>query len=242
LQSWRERRAPRTRVPAPARRAIEGAAGVLSPLAGSALLRSVGLPLVPEALAASPAEAVRVARKLRLPVALKLASPDFPHKTDAGLVALDLASASEVKRAAAELLRRARRANPKARIDGVLVQRMAGAGVELLVGVTRDPVLGPAVTVGLGGIYAEALADVAVRPVPLDRRDAREMLASLRAAPVLRGMRGQPGVDRRALERLIVQVAGVASALGERLAELDLNPVIATPEGVLIVDHLVVLA
>ena len=87
-----------------------------------------------------------------------------------------------MKRAAEALLRRARRANRKARIDGVLVQRMAGDGVELLVGVTRDPILGPAVTVGLGGIFTEILADVAVRPVPLDRRDAREMLASLRGA------------------------------------------------------------
>ena len=195
-----------------------------------------------EALAATPAEAARAARALRLPVALKIASPDFPHKTDAGLVALDLASAGEVKRAAQGLLRRARRANPKARIDGVLVQRMAGAGVELLVGVTRDPILGPAVTVGFGGIFTEVLGDVAVRPIPLDRRDAREMLASLRGAPLLRGVRGRPGVDLRALERLIVQVAGLASALGERLSELDLNPVIATPEGALIVDHLVVLA
>ena len=242
LQSWRVRRAPRARMPAPARRAIEGAAGVLSPLAGSALLRSFGLPLVPEALAATPAEAARAARTLRLPVALKLASADFPHKTDAGLVVLDLASAGEAKRAAGELLRRARRANPNAHIDGVLVQRMAGAGVELLVGVTRDPILGPAVTVGFGGIFTEVLGDVAVRPIPLDRRDAREMLASLRGARLLRGARGRAGVDLRALERLIVQVAGLASALGDRLAELDLNPVIATPEGSLIVDHLVVLA
>lgn len=242
LRSWRERPAPRARVPVSARRATLGATGVLSPVAGSALLRGFGLPLVPEVLAASPAEAARAARALRLPVALKLASPDFPHKTDAGLVALELASASQVKRAAETLLRRARRANPKARIDGVLVQRMAGAGVELLVGVTRDPILGPAVTVGLGGIFTEVLADVAVRPVPLDRRDAREMLASLRGAPLLRGVRGRPGVDLRALERLIVQVARLASALGERLAELDLNPVIATPEGAVIVDHLVVLA
>ena len=215
---------------------------MLSPRAGSALLRGFGLPLVPEALAATPAEAARAARALRFPVALKLASPDFPHKTDAGLVALDLASAREVKRAAEALLRRARRAKPQARIDGVLVQRMAGAGVELLVGVTRDPILGPAVTVGMGGIFTEVLADVAVRPIPLDRRDAREMLESLRGAPLLRGVRGRPGVDLRALERLIVQVAGLASALGDRLAELDLNPVIATPEGALIVDHLVVLA
>jgi acetate---CoA ligase (ADP-forming) len=242
LRGWRERRAPRKRLAAPAQRAIEGARGVLSPIASGALLRAAGLPLVAESLATTPAEAARAARALRFPVALKVASPDFPHKSDAGLVALGLASASEVKRAAQTLLRRARRADRDARIDGVLVQRMAGAGVELLVGVTRDPVLGPAVTVGLGGIFTEVLADVAVRPVPLDRRDAREMLASLRGAPLLRGVRGRPGVDLRALERLIVQVAELASALGDRLAELDLNPVIATPEGVAIVDHLVVLA
>jgi hypothetical protein len=147
-----------------------------------------------------------------------------------------------VRRTFETLLRRARRANRRARIDGVLVQPMAGDGVELLIGVTRDPILGPAVTVALGGIFTELLADVAVRPVPLDRRDAREMLASLRAAPLLRGARGRARADLRALERLIVQVGGLAAALGERLAELDLNPVIATPEGAVIVDHLVVLA
>jgi acyl-CoA synthetase (NDP forming) len=241
LRSWRERSAPRARIPASARRATQGASGVLSPSAGSELLRGFGLPLVPEALAQSPTAAARAARALRFPVALKVASPDFPHKTDAGLVALGLESAGQVKREAEALLRRARRAKPKARIDGVLVQRMADAGVELLLGVTRDPVLGHALTVGLGGIYAEVLADVAVRPVPLDWRDAREMLASLRGARILHGVRGHPGVDLRALERLIVQVAGLASALRERLVELDLNPVIATPQGVVIVDHLVVL-
>jgi acyl-CoA synthetase (NDP forming) len=239
-RSWRERAAAPARPPRAAQRALEGSSGVLSPGAGSELLTAFGLPLVREALVGSAAEAARAARRIGLPVALKLASPDFPHKTDLGLVELGIASVGEVRRAHDALLRRARRANRRARIDGVQVQQMAGDGVELLIGVTRDPILGPAVTVGMGGVFAEILADVAVRPVPLDLRDAREMLATLRGAALLRGARGRPGVDLRALERLIVRVGRLAAALGERLVELDLNPVIARPDGAVIVDHLVV--
>jgi hypothetical protein len=213
---------------------------VLAPAAGAELLRAFKLPLVREALATSAAEAARAAKRIGFPVALKLASPDFPHKTDLGLVELGVANAGEARRTYETLLRRARRANRKARIDGVLVQQMAGDGVELLIGVTRDPIIGPAVTAGMGGVFTEILADVAVRPVPLDLRDAREMLASLRGAALLRGARGRPGVDLRALERLIVQVGKLALALGDRLVELDLNPVIARPDGAVIVDQLVV--
>ena len=241
LRGWRPRTTRAARLPAAAREIAETESGVLSPQVAGDLLRAFDLPLVPEQLADSPGAAARAARELGLPVALKLASPDFPHKSDLGLVALDLASAAAVKREAEALLRRARRADRRARIDGILVQPMADPGVELLLGLTRDPVLGAAVTVGLGGIFTELIADVAVRPLPLDRRDAREMLASLRGAPLLKGLRGRPGVDRAALERLIVQVARLAAALGERLVELDLNPVIATPDGVQVVDHLVVL-
>src|SRR5262249_869037 len=139
-------------------------------------------------------------------------------------------NAGAVRRSFDALMRRARRANRKARIDGVLVQQMAGDGVELLVGVTRDPIVGPAVTVGMGGVFTEILADVAVRPVPLD----------LRGAALLGGGRGRAGVDLRALERLIVGVGKLAQALGDSLVELDLNPVIARPKGVVIVDQLVV--
>jgi acyl-CoA synthetase (NDP forming) len=239
-RSWRERPAAPARLPSSARRALEGASGVLAPAAGSELLRAFKLPLVREALATSASEAAREARRIGFPVALKLASADFPHKTDLGLVELGVASAGAVRKTYETLLRRARRVDRRARIDGVLVQQMAGDGVELLVGVTRDPIIGPAVTVGMGGVFTEILSDVAVRPVPLDLRDAREMLASLRGAALLRGARGHKGIDLRALERLIVQVGRLAGALGERLVELDLNPVIARPDGVAIVDQLVV--
>jgi acyl-CoA synthetase (NDP forming) len=240
-KSWRVRAPAAPRLPAAAKAALAGQSGVLPTERGSELLRAFGLPLVRDALVGSAGEAARAARRIGFPVAMKLASPDFPHKTDLGLVELGVASAGEAKRSYEALVRRARRANRRARIDGVQIQQMAGAGVELLVGVTRDPILGPAVTVGMGGVFAEILADVAVRPLPLDRRDAREMLASLRGAKLLRGARGRPGVDLRALEKLILQVARLAAALGDPLVELDLNPVIARPDGARIVDHLVVL-
>jgi acyl-CoA synthetase (NDP forming) len=240
-EGWRERAAAVPRLPAAARRVLADASGTLPPGAGGELLRAFGLPLVREAIVTSAAEAARDAKRIGFPVALKLASPDFPHKTDLGLVELGVSSPAQARRTYETLLRRGRRADRKARIDGVQIQQMAGDGVELLVGVTRDPILGPAVTVGMGGVFTEILADVAVRPVPLDLRDAREMLASLRGAALLRGARGRPGVDLRALERLIVQLGKLAAALGDRLVELDLNPVIARPDGLVIVDQLVVL-
>jgi acyl-CoA synthetase (NDP forming) len=194
-KTWRVRAPAALGLPAGARSALDGQSGVLSPERGNELLRAFDLPLVRDALVQSAAQAARAARKIGFPVAMKLASPDFPHKTDLGLVELGVASAADAKKVYEALVRRARRANRKARIDGVQIQQMAGEGIELLVllvGVTRDPILGPAVTVGMGGVFTEILADVAVRPLPLDRRDAREMLAGLRGAKLLRGARGKP--------------------------------------------------
>ncbi len=140
------------------------------------------------------------------------------------------------------LTARAREVDASAKVDGVLVQQMAAEGTEMIVGITHDSQLGAAVMVGTGGIFAEVLRDVAVRPLPLDEQDAREMIDSLRGVALLRGARGRAPADIDALVQVILAVARLAEACGDRLAELDLNPVIVSASGALAVDSLVVTA
>jgi succinyl-CoA synthetase beta subunit len=137
---------------------------------------------------------------------------------------------------AKQILARARAARPEARIEGVLVQAMARpGGVELLLGMVRDPQFGPLVMVGFGGIYVEVLDDTAARLAPLDRREARRMLDELRMAPALRGARGRPAVDVDVLAETMCRFAALAAAV-PALAELEINPLVAGAEGVQALD------
>ena len=208
-----------------------------------AVLRAFGLPLVASEVTASASEARRAAEEIGLPVAVKIASADFPHKSDAGLVVLGVDSLDAVEQVAQSVLDRARAALPDAAIDGVEVQQMVTGGTEMIVGVTRDPTLGPAVMVGTGGVFTEVLADTSVRPLPLDEADAYEMIKSLKGFPLLDGARGRPPADVDALVQVIMSTAHLATALGDRLAELDLNPVVVLDrgKGAVVVDHLMVL-
>jgi hypothetical protein len=173
------------------------------------------------------------------PVALKVDALDLPHKSELGLVRLGLFG-DEVIRAAAEDLLAAARVH---RIDarGLLVEPMVDAGVELIVGLRRDASFGPAVVVGLGGVLTEVLDDVAIRLAPVDRETALGMLAELRGARVLDGVRGRPAVDRGAVAGLIAALSRLGDARPD-IVEVDLNPVIASASGALAVDALVVLA
>ncbi len=218
------------------------AAGTLDAAASRALLEAFGVPLPREALAVNTEVAAKAAADIGFPVVLKVASADIPHKSDLGLVRVGIASTSQALAAATELLARAESLAPEASIDGVLVQQQIEGGVEMIVGVVSDPVLGPAVTVGTGGIFAEVLRDTATRPLPLDRQDAREMVNGLRGLALLEGVRGQPAADVEALLDVIEAVARLASTAGPRLLELDLNPVVVTDVSAYAVDSLIVLA
>lgn len=220
--------------------AILDGGGVLDAAAARALLGALGVPMASEAVVTSAGEAASVASPFGYPVVMKIASRDFPHKSDAGLVRLGVASDTEARAAFEELIARAAEADPDAQVDGVLVQEQVGPGVEMIVGVTRDPTFGAAVLVGTGGIFAEILEDVAVRPLPLDRLDAHEMVASLRGAALLAGARGRPAADVGALVDIILGVARLAAGAGARLRELDLNPVLVRPDGAKVVDSLIV--
>ena len=243
--SFRARKKMSTKLPATAADALSEAGPGGGPLGADAsrrLLEAFAVPLAGEGLAHSAAEAGRLAKAIGFPVVMKIASPDFPHKSDAGLVRLGVDSAGQASTVYAELVKRAAKANRKARIEGVQIQEQVEGGVEMIVGVTRDPVYGPAVLVGTGGVFAEILKDVAVRPLPLDRRDAEEMVTSLRGYALLRGARGQARADVKALVDVVLSVARLAAACGDRLAELDLNPVVVRQRGAVAVDSLVVAA
>jgi len=199
------------------------------------VLEGYGIPCAAARPAATPGEAASIAAGLGFPVALKLRSPDITHKTEVGGVRLGLGSAGEVAEAATAMLARVHAARPEARLEGVLVQRMAPPGKELLLGMIRDPQFGPLVVVGFGGIYVEVLKDTAARLCPLAASEARAMLGELRMAPLLKGVRGEPPVDTDALAETICRFAQLAADSAD-IAELEVNPLVAGPGGVMAVD------
>ena len=194
------------------------------------LLGSCELPILQTRAAFSGDEAAATGESLGFPVALKARSGDLVHKSDVGGVVTSLTNAGAVRAAYEEMAARLGE-----QMGGAVIQPMAQAGVEAIVGLTVDPVFGPVVMVGLGGVMTDVLGDRAFAVPPLDPGAAEAMVSSLRAAPLLDGFRGTPPVDRRALIAIVEQVARVAEEVPE-LVELDLNPVIITAEGALIVD------
>jgi acyl-CoA synthetase (NDP forming) len=226
--------------PDPARLAAAMAAartgGPLGILAGAPLLAAYGIETVPAHLARSPAEAAALARTIDAPVALKIVSPDIVHKTEVGGVALGLGSPEAAADAAAAMLARVTERRPGARLDGVLVQAMAGGAVaELLLGVVRDPQFGPLVMVGFGGVYVEVLGDTATRLAPVDSAEARRMLEELRMAPVLHGARGRPAVDLDVVAGVVSRFSRIGLDVPD-LVELEINPLLVGPGGARALD------
>ena len=174
-------------------------------------------------------------------MALKIASPDISHKTDVGGVSLGLTSPAEVGRAAAAMLARVREHRPDAAIQGFIVQPMAPPGKELLLGAVRDPQFGPLVMVGFGGIYVEVLRDTAMRLAPVSPAEALRMLDELKTIALLRGVRGEPPVDFPALAETISRFGQLAVDCPD-LTEMELNPLVASPTGVVAVDARATLA
>lgn len=187
-------------------------------------------------------EAAAAAVELGFPVVLKVLSADLPHKTEVGGVRLNLGDAGAVRTACAEMLASVRAHAPQARIDGVLVQPMLNGGVELIVGAVRDPVFGPTLTVGLGGVLTELYRDVSHRLLPVDRRTAEQMLRELRAFPLLDGFRGRPLCDVPAACAAIAAFSDAVLALGAAADEVEINPLLVRErgQGVAMLDALIV--
>ncbi|MBI1965284.1 MAG: acetate--CoA ligase family protein [Betaproteobacteria bacterium] len=199
--------------------------------AAKRILAEYGIPVTCEELATGAQEAIAIARRIGYPVALKVQSPDIPHKTEARAVRLAIASDAELATAYAEVVKNAKAHQPGAKIEGVLVQEMAGEGVEAILGVTHDALFGPAVMFGLGGIFAEVLKDVSFRLAPVTMSAAREMIEEVAGYPLLAGARGKPRADMGALADAIVRLSALAVDLKDHVAELDVNPLFVFPEG-----------
>ncbi len=226
---------------AKAARALLAEGPVLTEAKAKAVLSLYGVPSPPERVVANEKEALEAAAAIGGPVALKLLSPDILHKTEAGAVALGIEGEKAVIAAYRGLFERVKKAVPEARIEGVLVQKMAPEGREMILGVSRDPDFGPILMVGLGGTEAEALRDVAFAPVPIEEREAFDLLGSLKGAALLGPFRGAPPADTKALSRLLVSLSRFAADHAQILAEIDVNPVIlsAEGEGLSVVDALI---
>jgi acyl-CoA synthetase (NDP forming) len=239
---WLENRG-RVRVP-PARSAWPGAAstrptGPWSEEAARRLLAGAGVPVVPGGLAGSADEAVEIARRVGLPVALKVCSAQITHKSDVGGVVLGLGSEAEV-RAGYEKVRAAGMAVPQASIEGVLVTPMRTGGAELLAGVTVDAAFGPVLAVGLGGIWVEVLNDTSLRLLPADAAEVRRMLGELRGLPLLQGARGTRPADLDAVAAAIAALGEAALSLDGTLRALEVNPLWVNGDRVEALDVLVV--
>jgi acetyl-CoA synthetase (ADP-forming) len=207
----------------------------LSEAESKALLARHGIPVPDEELVASADEAAAAAARIGFPVVLKLCGPAIAHKTERGLVKLGLRDAAAVEAAASELLAAAR---PEDGDVGLLVGSMVGGARELIAGLVRDDEFGPCVMLGIGGIFAEALGDVAFRLAPLEPVDADDLIDGLSNQALLGPLRGEPAVDRAALARIVLGLAEVGMG-DDRIRSIDLNPLIVAGGVPVAVDALV---
>lgn len=198
---------------------------------GKQFLREAGLRVTLERVADGPADAARFAAEIGFPVALKIVSPDIAHKSDVGGVMLNLADEAAVKSGYANIREDVLKAAPDARIEGVLVAAMVPAGVETVLGVVRDPLFGPMVMFGLGGIFVEVLRDVVFKPAPFGIDEARDMIDRVRGSALLYGVRGSPPADIDALAEALSRLSLFAAANAATIASIDINPFVVLPQG-----------
>jgi acyl-CoA synthetase (NDP forming) len=210
---------------------LAGKTGDVAEHAAKRVLAEYGIPVTQEELATTKDQALAIANRIGYPVAIKVQSPDISHKTEARAVRLNITSDGELTIAYEEILGNARAYKKDARIEGVLVQEMVRDGVEAILGISNDPLFGPAVMFGLGGIFAEVLKDVSFRLAPVTPSVAREMVEEIAGYPVLAGARGRPRADVDALVDAIVRLSALAIDLKDHVGELDINPLFVFPAG-----------
>lgn len=209
----------------------------LDELAGKQLLADYGVAVPLSVMVAGADEVAQKIKSLKFPVVVKVMSPDILHKSDAGGVKVGLKSAAEVEGAIRTMMQQP--AIAAARIEGFLIEEMAPAGQEMVIGGLRDPQFGPLVMVGLGGIFVEVLADVSFRICPITRLDAQEMLAELKGAAILKGARGRTPMSQEAIIDVLLKVGGENGLLTQHAADIkeaDINPLIVSESGAVAVD------
>ncbi len=205
---------------------------MLSELEAKELLARYGIPVNEGCAACSAIEASEAARRIGFPAVVKVLSEKIVHKSDLGLVALNLCNPADVGRNAERILAKARTLDPDAK---VVVESMAPQGTEVIVGAKRDPQFGPTILFGLGGIFVEVFKDVSIRVAPVDRAMAMDMIDDVKGYAILKGARGKKGVDLEALADIIVNTSKLMMEQ-DRVMELDMNPVMAYESGAMAVD------
>lgn len=217
----------------------KGGSKLLTEVESKELLKQAGIPVIETRLARSKKEAVSISRELGFPVVLKISSPSIIHKSDFGGVRLGLSSALQVANAYHGVISSIKQKYPEAIIQGVTVQKMAQPGVEVIMGMSKDPQFGPIIMFGLGGILVEILKDVSFRIVPVTQRDASEMIREIKGYPLLQGYRREP-VNVTALEKIIIMLSEFAEQ-NPQIKEADLNPVFAYKDRAVTVDARLIL-
>ena len=212
----------------------------ISEFEAKSILSTAGIPTNREFLTESCGEAIEAQKTIDGPVVLKVASPNIPHKTEIGGVLLNLTTKEEVEEGYKKLITSVQANAPEAKIDGIIVAEMISGGIETVLGVTNDPVFGPTVMFGLGGVFVEVLKDVAFRVAPFGTDEARRMIDEIRGRAVLDGARGAPPADIEALANAISALSIFAAENSDNIQTIDINPFIALPKGALAVDALII--
>lgn len=212
--------------------------GVLSEADSKALLAGIGISVTKDLVVKGLGD--EGLKSLKPPFVVKIVSPDIPHKTEVGGVKLGIRTNQELGLAIDDVMQNAKRHVPNARISGVMVSEMVSGGFELIAGVVNDPVFGPVVMVGAGGIYAEVMKDTSCRIAPFDEETGREMVDELNCRPILSGARGGPVLDAGAVAKALAALSNFAWDERENLAEIDINPLFALPRGAVAADALVI--
>ncbi len=213
---------------------------ILTEIEAKQVIKESGINVVETRLAKSQKEAVDTGSNIGFPVVLKIASPDITHKSDAGGVKVGLKNGAEVKKAYREIMTSVREKYPKAEIEGVTVQSMARPGVEIIVGMNKDAQFGPVIMFGLGGIFVEVLKDVSFRIIPIERRDAEQMIQEIKGFALLKGYRGQEPADIPSLVDVLLKVSDLVKKTPE-IKEIDINPLFAYKDGAVAVDARIIL-
>jgi len=213
---------------------------ILTEFESKKILKQAGIPVVETKLAKTQKEAVSLSQKMSFPVVLKIVSPDVIHKSDSGGVKLSINSVTEVKKAYDEILKKVRKQYPHAVIHGVSLQKMVRPGTEVIIGTSKDPQFGPVIMFGLGGIFVELLKDVSFRVIPVEQRDAQEMIKEIKGYPLLQGFRGKEPASLSALVEIILKISKLMEE-NPQIKELELNPIFAYRNKAVAVDARIIL-
>ena len=204
------------------------------------LLKEYGIPVPNFKLIKSENEIIGLAKEINFPIVMKIVSPDIIHKTDAGGVKVGIKDEKEAELAYQEIISKVKKYNKEAKIEGVIVYPMVLQGTEIIIGMMKDPHFGPVVMFGLGGIFVEVLKDISFRILPIEERDAGEMITGIKGYEILKGARGNPPRDIQAIKEVLLKVSKLTTENPE-ISEIDLNPIFVFEQGLQVIDARMIL-